>query len=361
MSSFSKGALPPLSPAAPRREGRIFISGHSLTDPPFGPFLEDLGRGVGGSVRYEEQSLPGSTLKSRTRGEGSGATWSGYKTGRNRSSENLDVLAELASPREEPGRPYDTLLVTERHDLLGVFVWDDTLTHLRDFQQRFARATPNGVMYFYEPWLSVNDKANPEAWVRYERAASPVWQCTTTRINLELAAGGSPQRIHAIPAAWALAELVDRAVRKPADFGFTGDALAVMNELFSDDVHPTPLGVQYVASFAFGVMFGVSPVDAPAPPDLPKQKVAPLRLLAWELAQEARERRRRLDMAECREYLRSSFIDAYWDYVSLLHWERGMGALTAPLKRFRHKREWKSAHFPDGALSPFADVPGAGG
>ena len=50
--------------------------------------------------------------------------WPGYRTGKNKTGQDMDVIAELLAPQTlGPGEQYDTLVITERHDILDTIRW----------------------------------------------------------------------------------------------------------------------------------------------------------------------------------------------------------------------------------------------
>src|SRR4029453_6786222 len=74
-----------------------------------------IARSRGDDYAYEEQNQFGTTIAARTRG-GNATGWDGYRIGRNRQGEKMDVVAELRAPTRLPaaGERYDTLVITER-------------------------------------------------------------------------------------------------------------------------------------------------------------------------------------------------------------------------------------------------------
>jgi len=175
LMALSAAAADPPKTALPER---VFISGHSLTDQPLPSDLAAIAASLGHPLQWNRQYMVGSSIRARVRGAKAppGETgWSGYHQGSNRDSENMDVLAELRQPRTVTGGPYDVLLITEEHGLLGTMVWNDTVRYLRHYHDRFIDANPAGRTLFYESWLGLDDKNDPRRWIAYERAASPIW------------------------------------------------------------------------------------------------------------------------------------------------------------------------------------------
>lgn len=336
-----------------RNEARIFVSGHSLTAPPMQGDLVEIARSLHTPAWVNQQVLVGSTLRMRTRGgDGSGQdapgpAWSGYRQGANREGEGLDVLAELRAPRTIPGR-YDTLLVTERHDLGWALMTQDSVPALRHFHERLHEANPQAQTYFYEPWSDLTDAREPAEWIAYEREASPMWQCLASRVNVSLEAEGRAERIRTVPAGAALAELLARALRPEGLPGISRprpeDTVAL---LFSDRVHPTRLGSYFTALVSYAVIYRRSPEGAWAPPELSAEQAASLQAVAAGFVEAGQQPTPSL--TACRAQWKQRFCTAFWR-----QWGRrdGEGPLVA-MRSYRNARQCQerlSAERPDNPL-----------
>lgn len=309
-----------IPPGAVRRDSaRVFISGHSLTDLPLPTYLAQLAASLGTPMQWNRQYIVGSTILERTRGlpgERAAGAWHGYRQGANREGQGMDVVAELRQPRTLGGERYDTLLITEQNGLLYSLFHNDTVRYLRHFHERFIAGNQQGQTYFYEPWNTINDKADPRRWIEHERAASPVWQCAATRINISLAAQGRSDRVASLPGGWAMAALVDRATQGAGVPGISGGAAReTLDRIFSDDVHLTPLGSYYMAAVMYASIFGRSPLGGWAPADLSATQTRSLQQLAWDVIADYRSRQQPLDLVQCRAVLRHGFINQFWAYA----------------------------------------------
>lgn len=294
----------------------LFFSGHSLLENPVPQDVREIAKSLGQLSFYEQQNIAGSPIRVRTRGLNPRATqWTGYQSGYNRWGSNLDILAELARPsRPQWPHRYDALIITERHDLLGSLIWEDTLFHLRHFHDRLVEANPAANTWLYQPWWSIPDKNNPRHWIDYERAASPIWRCLATRINLDLQTQGRPDRVFTIPANQALAELVDRSLNSHLEGFSVGSARTRLDALFRDDVHLTRLGSYYVALVTYASVFRHSPQGAWAPVDVTAKQAQALQTLAWDVVrQEAASVP--LSVAQCGHSIRTSFCSTFWSFV----------------------------------------------
>ena len=294
----------------------LFFSGHSLLENPIPQDVSAIAKSLGRKIFYEQQNIAGSPIRVRTRGPKPRATaWTGYRSGQNRFGSNLDILAELAQPSrpEWPAR-YDALIITERHDLLGSLIWEDTLFYLRHFHDKLVEANPTANTWLYQPWWSIPDKNNPHSWMDYERAASPIWRCLATRINFDLQTQGRPDRIFTIPANQALVTLVDRSLKA----GFEGfsmtSARTIMDALFRDDVHLTRLGSYYLALVTYASVFKSSPQGAWAPTEVPAKQAQALQNLAWDVFQQETATAA-LSLGQCKNSIRTSFCSIFWSFV----------------------------------------------
>lgn len=300
-------------PAA-RRSARVFVTGHSLVDNPLPDDLVQIANSLGGTSQYNQQNVLGSPLRVRTRGLNAGSSdWSGYRLGKNREGQNMDVLAEIAQPQTVSGT-YDALLLTERHDLVSALLFEDTLRYARHYHDRVVAAQPSATTYFYQSWQGVRDKNAPAEWIAYERAASPVWTCMTTRLNQSLVAEGRTSRVVPLPAGVALAELVERATQGTVA-GVTGTSVReTVDRLIEDDVHPTRLGMYYMALVSYAAVYRQSPVGAWRPAEVTAAQAASLQSVAWEIVSR-RESETPLSLEQCAATLRDSFCSTYATYL----------------------------------------------
>lgn len=340
--STGMALTPDAEGAAPPPPERVFISGHSLVDLPLPSYLAAIAASRGTPIQWDRQYMVGSSIRARVRGSGANRTaWDGYRQGYNREGEGMDVRAEFRSPSTVFGGAYDALLITEEHSLVGTLVWNDTVRHLRHYHDRFIEGNPRARTWFYEPWLGLNSKDDPRRWIAYERAASPVWQCVTSRINQSLAAEGRSDRIETLPAGVALAGLIERATGTPGVPGISAQSVRqTVDRLLRDAVHLTPLGAYYVALVSYAVMFERTPEGAWAPPNVDPVAARSLQGLAWELTRQERAQRRPLSLHECRARLQSSFIADYAAYVRDTSSRQELGPPHAWWRWAKHRLQW---------------------
>ncbi len=296
-------------PGTPRDSARIFFSGHSLLDNPLPDFVEGIARSRGKSVNWNQQNVIGSPLRVRTWGNGD---WAGYSMGKNREGQNMNVLAELRAPRTlGEGERYDTLVVTDRHDIPGVLQWENTVGYLRHFHDRMVEANPAAVTYLYATWLDV-DKNDPSGFITYEREALGAWECAASKVNLTLEAEGRADRVVTMPGSTALASLVERIAANEVP-GLEGGLPQRLSAIFSDNVHLTPLGAHFMAAVQYASIYRSSPVGAPGPEGANPQTVAALQTIAWDVVRGyyALPDAGRREMADCRA-LMQDVCRSFW-------------------------------------------------
>lgn len=320
-----------------RESMNLFISGHSLTDQPIPDHLEAIADSLRTSLAWNRQYVVGSSIMARSRGKDlQSAIWSGYRSGFNKSGQGLDVVAELRNPQTIKGAKYDVLLITEQHGLLDTLSWNDTVRYLRHFHDRLIDGNPQGSTYFYESWISLNDKNDPRRWIAYERAASPIWQCIATRINSSLALEGRADRIMSLPAGLALASLIETAISPQ---GIPGISLSTVREtvdsFIKDDVHLTELGSYYIALVSYSFTFGRSATGAWHPSSVSEIQTQALQRKAWEFISNYSNTNVPLTLQECQTELRASFIGTYWTYVRDTYWLRDSNLSLAYLRWLR--------------------------
>ncbi len=261
---------PAVNAQAPQR---LFYSGHSLLDEPLPRDVALIAASLGTPLaRHTVHTPPGSSIRER----GTGA------------------------PSFEG---HDALLVTEQHTLIGNIVWNDSVGELRSLLQRFTAANPGARVWFYAPWLSLDDRARPQRWIAYERAAAPLWRCVAVQ-----AAAGAPRRIEWLPANALLADLVERVQQ-----GHIGGV--TVTSLFRDEVHLSALGSYFMSAVVYASLFERSPVGAAVPAGIDANAARALQAAAWELVQQDRQQQREPPRLEtCRQRLRD-FVTPYAAYV----------------------------------------------
>jgi hypothetical protein len=262
---------------------RAFYSGHSLADG-VPEEVAAIAQSRAQSLTFELQSMPGSLIRQRTKGEDPDAPgWPGFSAGRNRSGSGLDVEAELRRHPAHGPNPdaYDVLVVTERHDLPYAIYREHTIDYLRVLHDRLIEGNPKAHTLLYHSWLEI-DLDQPEKFVAYERKALPLWECVASAVNRGLAADGRSDRIRVLPGASALAELVERLATGTLAGAAGGDARERVQALFRDQVHLTPLGRYFMGTVHYAALFGQSPEGSPAPAGVSPELARELQRLAWQ-------------------------------------------------------------------------------
>jgi hypothetical protein len=293
----------------------FFISGHSLTDNPYADYLVHITNSFGVKSEYNQQIIIGSPIRVRTRGnDPAGTDFPGYQLGKNREGSGMEVLKELKSRSTIQSPQYDYLIMTERHDLVSVVIWEGTDRYLRHYRDQFIMNN-NGRVYFFVPWLGIKDRKDVTSWIAYEEAALRAWECVVSKVNYDLAREQSSP-VYIIPANVALVELVKRllsaSVTEKLDNRSDFDRFTL---LFSDDVHLTKLGVYYIALVTYALVFDSSPEGAWFPKEISKKMALYLQNVAREFVSNKAISIPSLDLARCSALFTESFCNVYWNYI----------------------------------------------
>lgn len=300
---------------APRNSARIFISGHSLTDYPLPTYVFDIANKRGDSVAYNHQFIPGSPIRSRTRGDGN-TGWAGYSMGTNKDGRsNMNVLAEFANPQTiGAGQRYDTLVIAENHHSVAAIQWENTIGYLRNYHDRIVAANPAARTFFYNTWIDVN-KSAPAPWIDHEKKATVAWECVASKVNLTLEAAGRSDRVRNLPTSAALVDLVEKALANQVT-GISGTTLEKMNMIFDDTVHLTSLGVYYMSLVTYSAVYAKAPsgITPPAGSGISSSQATQLQSMAWNFASnyytQANPGVR--DMDYCRTYVPQQVCVSMW-------------------------------------------------
>jgi hypothetical protein len=272
---------------AARRDFRFFVAGHSLVDRPLPDFLAAAAKVRSPDVSWERRYVVGASIRQ-------------------------------LGPPALPGAPFDVLLITENHSLLGTLAWNGTPATLREWHEAHVVGNPGGRTVFYVPWLSRNDLDDPTGWIGYETSAIHVWRCLVARVNADLARSGRADRIELLPASLALADLVRHLRDGGAVPGLPGATPRERYDaIFSDDVHLTATGAYYLSAYVAAAL-GIASEDAMAAavtPPVPAEAAASLaRHAATFLASRAAASDPVMSAGSCRDYIAESFAADYWAY-----------------------------------------------
>jgi hypothetical protein len=260
---------------------RAFYSGHSLSDG-VPEAVAAIAKSLQREFDFEFQTLAGSLLRERTKGSDPKALdFEGYKSGRNRHSDGLDVGAELRGQRGRSSGPYDALVVTERHDLPWAAYHASTAEYLAHMVEQLGTGNAHADAFLYHTWLELDPSA-PRAWVRYEREALRLWECVASQANRELASHQRELHVRVLPGATALAQLVDDVIAGRVPGMANGSSARRMALLFRDRVHLTATGTYFMGLVHYAVLFGQSPQGAAAPAEVPAEALPYMQRLAFE-------------------------------------------------------------------------------
>ena len=294
----------------------VFISGHSLMDNPLAEDIATMAQAHGVNYNWNQQIGLGSPIRVRTSGNASPPNnWQGYRLGKNRDTFDMDVIAELANPATIGNNAqYDTLLITERTDIIDTILWEYTNSLLRHYHNRLLTGNINGETLFYQSWWSI-DENNPQAWITHVSLMTNVWECVAEKVNLTLLADSLNPKIRVVPTGRALTDLLTRILNDEVP-GFSGTDIAKIDQLFDDNVHLNREGIFYVAAVSYAAIFQASPVGTPIPADINQATGEALLQIAWENVNLYLTNYTPKTMTQCRVIIENQICDSYYNFTN---------------------------------------------
>lgn len=226
--------------AAPVAPLRVFHLGHSLVGRDMPAMLAQL---AGQGHAYESQLGWGTSLREHWEPE---LQINGF------DNENAHPRFRAAHEAIDSGE-YDAVVLTEMVEIKDAIRYHRSADYLQRWADGAWAANTATRVYLYETWHSTDE---PEGWLeRIDRDLSQYWE---GRI-LYPALGGTEERaIYVIPAGQVMA----RFARELARRGGIGSVLTT-DELFSDEIHLSDLGIYLVALTHYAVLYHRSPVGLP--------------------------------------------------------------------------------------------------
>lgn len=243
---------------------RIILSGHSLTDP-MGQALPRLVRAAGGAGdRIALSTIPGAPMDWR---------W-------NNRTHPPDAREDIAG--------FDVMVQTERVSLSGTRPWhnsdDEALRWARHGWENGAGGQGAEVL-LYASWVTLDtgpgfdthgdaDLALP--WrARLDREFA-AWEEIMDHVNANRPEGAAQMRM--IPATLVMAAVYDAIER-----GNAPEGLDDIRQLFTDDIHLTPLGAWLVALTHYAVIYARDPRGLPGPEGATQALVDWAPALVWQV------------------------------------------------------------------------------
>lgn len=243
---------------------RIIMSGHSLTDP-MGSALPPLVQAAGGiGGRIALSTIPGAPMDVR---------WNDRRP-------SPDARTDIAE--------FDVLVQTERVSLSGTRYWhksdDEALRWARHAWENGADGQGAEVL-LYATWVSLDtgpgfathgDEDSSLPWrTRLDREFTS-WEEIMAHVNAHRP-GDAPQ-MRMIPATLVMAAIYDAI-----DAGAAPEGLRDIRQLFSDDIHLSPLGAWLVALTHYAVIYARDPRGLPGPQGASPELVEWAQALVWEV------------------------------------------------------------------------------
>ncbi|GAB4203134.1 MAG: hypothetical protein OHK0013_17030 [Sandaracinaceae bacterium] len=219
----------------------VFFSGHSLININTPSYFAQLSERDGRASRYQLQMGVGSPMSVRLACPRSG-----------QQADGNGIAYDLMTELRRPGA-YDTLILTERHDIVTTILYESTTSMARRYRDAFREGSPAGRAFLFESWFTI-DRRNPSAFRARQERELVAWQCVASKVN-ETRGDFAPMLV--VPAGQAVSELVGDVLAGRAP-GMTS-----LSSVFLDDVHLTPEANYLIALIHFGVVHQRSPEGLP--------------------------------------------------------------------------------------------------
>lgn len=297
---------------------RVFISGHSLTDNPYANYLQTIAEEKGVDYNWNQQIGIGSPIRVRTSGmslpdpDPNNNDWAGYSSGKNRDTFDMNVIDELANPQTlGVNEVYDTLIITERHDIIGTIIYEYTTSLLRHYHNRLLAGKPDGQTYLYHSWWYM-DFNDIQEWLDHETLVVKSWECVAEKVNLTLADDGLPRAVHNLPAGLALVKLVEEILDDQVP-GFTGTDAEKMDQLFDDNVHLNTEGAFFLSAVSYASLLNSSPEGIAIPAAINPATGQALLAIAWDVVTTYQSNFTAPTMNECRVAHETEICSSFWN------------------------------------------------
>lgn len=226
----------------PREDAQVFFSGHSLINLNTPRLFEQFAGAAGLDVGYQSHIGNGSTMGIRLECTGGGQQADG------------SPVSFLTEDELRRASHYDTLVVTERHDIIMSIAGERATSMAKIFYDRFLEGNASGRPFLYESWFNI-DTGSPQGFrdrVARERVA---WDCLAARVNAARSNGQPEMRV--LPAATALNALVGEVLAGNVP------GMDSLTDVFDDNVHLTPEGNYFIGLFLYAVLLERSPIGLP--------------------------------------------------------------------------------------------------
>jgi hypothetical protein len=240
--------------ASARNSARIVYVGHSLINYEMPEMVKAIAESLTGpGVRPIVQVNPGAPIAA------------GWNNCRQREFVGQYPPLEFACDAIESGSdqgPYDTLIVTQTNNPIinsaNPSDFGSTPGDFDNFLNLFLSRNSAGRAFFFAQWEALNSPwhGGQEWTTQIDREMSHFRNLANRIEQVERDAHGRTATITVIPTSLALRELM-LAAERGAFPGVSG-----RGQIFSDDVHLTPLGNYFVACVVFASVYERSPVGA---------------------------------------------------------------------------------------------------
>jgi hypothetical protein len=293
---------------------RVFISGHSLMDNPYADYLQYIADNKSVDYNWNQQIGIGSPIRVRSSGDQmpDANLWTGYLRGKNRNTVDMNVISELANPTTlGVGELYDSLIITERHDILDTSMWELSNSLLRHFHNRALTGNPAAKTYLYHSWWNM-DFNNIQEWIDHQALEVKAYECVAEKVNLTLENDSLPRAVENIPTALALANLVESILNDEVP-GFIGTDIEKMDLLFNDNVHLNTEAIFFMAAVTYASLLGNSPEGITIPAEIATDTGIALLQIAWQSVSDYNASFSAPTMSQCRTFIEDQLCTSYFN------------------------------------------------
>lgn len=221
--------------------------------------VQDVASSRSEDMNWNQQIVIGSPIGWRVT-EGRSTPFYGWIQGIGKDKDGVggrNIINEVRNPvRIGTGSLYDTVIVTENHQILDHMEYWSTIPYVRMISDFYSATNPTRV-FFYHSWLDF-PSGNFPVWLAYEASSQRVWECAAAKVNNSFVSEGRSNRILNLPIGGALNELSQRILNNEVPT-ITGTDSQKMARFFVDTVHNTALGQYYISLLTYSAVFGKKP------------------------------------------------------------------------------------------------------
>src|SRR5688572_25158715 len=149
--------------------------------------------------------------------------------------------------------PYDVLVATDANwTIESNRIWNETPKYLEQFMELFLSRNPDARVFAYTSWEGLEQHKTAD-WVDAIDSELAQYELIAEQAEQLSAARGRNGRVDVLPSNLALRELIVKIEAGEIE------GLTDRTDLFSDDVHLSPIGNYYIAAVVFSAIYDQTP------------------------------------------------------------------------------------------------------